>query len=94
MKTIKILWTGCLNCIRLETNIKSALERIWLQANIEKITNISDIMAYWVMWTPWLVIDEKVVSFWKVNDIDEIIELLTWWKSDNLYWWESDNLDW
>ena len=30
------------------------------------------------MWTPWLVIDEKVVSAWKVCDVEEIITLLNW----------------
>ncbi len=83
MKTIKILWTGCPNCIRLETNVKNALEKTWIQAHVEKITDITDIMTYWVMWTPSLIINEKVVSSGKVNEIDEIIELLNWWESDN-----------
>jgi len=78
MKTIKILWTGCPNCIRLEENVKLAVEKSWIEANIEKVTAIENIMAYWIMSSPWLVIDEKVVSVWKVNDIDEIISLLNW----------------
>ena len=78
MKTIKILWTGCPNCIRLEANVKSALEKSWIKADVEKVTDIADIMAYWVMGTPCLVVDEKVVSSWKVNEIDEIISILNW----------------
>ena len=73
---IKILWTGCPSCIRLEENVKIALDKIWKEANVEKITDIVDIMTYWVMWTPWLVVDNKVVSSWKVNSIEEIIEIL------------------
>jgi len=76
MKTIKILWTGCANCVRLENNVKQALEKVWMEAKVEKVTDIAEIMGYGVMWTPWLVIDEKVISSWKVNGIDEIIELL------------------
>lgn len=75
---IKILGTGCPNCVRLEANVKVALEKAWIEAKVEKITDIADIMAYWVMWTPGLVIDEKVISSWKVNDIEEIISILKW----------------
>lgn len=76
MKTIKILGTGCSNCVRLWDNVKIALEKSWINANVEKITDIADIMAYWVMGTPALVIDDKVVSSWRINEVDEIIELL------------------
>lgn len=76
METIKILWSGCPSCKRLEENVKLALEKIWLDVNIEKVTDLVEIMSYWVMWTPALVFDEKVVSYWKVNEIDEIIDLI------------------
>lgn len=75
---IKILGTGCPNCVRLEANVKVALEKAWIKSNVEKITDIADIMSYSIMWTPWLVIDEKVVSAWKVCDVEEIITLLNW----------------
>lgn len=78
MKIIKILWTGCPNCLRLEANVKVALEKSWIEANIEKITDIAEIMSYWVMWTPGLIVDEKLISSWKVNDVDEIISILNW----------------
>ena len=76
MKTIKILGTGCPNCIRLEENVKTALEKTWIEAKVEKITDIPTIMSYGIMSTPWLVIDDNVVSSWKVNDVDEIISFL------------------
>jgi len=78
MKTIKILWTGCPSCIKLENNVKQALEKSWIQANVGKVTDIPEIMSYGIMSTPALVIDEKVVSYGKVNDVDEIIKLLEW----------------
>ena len=89
MKTIKILGTGCPNCIRLEENVKLALEKSWIKANVEKVTEIEDIMAYWIMSSPWLVIDGNVVSAWKVNDVDEIISLLNW---DD--WEKKENGNW
>ena len=67
----------------MENNVKQALEKTWTKAQVEKITEIDDIMTYWVMWTPWLVIDEKVVSFGKVNTIDEIIEIIKWNKEND-----------
>lgn len=76
MKTIKVLWTGCPNCVKLQQNVKLAVEKIWIQVNIEKITDIADIMVYDIMSPPWLVIDEKVVSSWKVCEVDEITKLL------------------
>ncbi len=76
MKTIKILGTGCPNCIKLENNVKAAIEKMGIEANIEKITDIADIMTYDIMSTPGLVINEKLVSSGKINKVDEIISLL------------------
>jgi hypothetical protein len=79
MKNIKILWSWCPNCVRLENNVKLALEKSWIEANLEKVTDIWDIISYWIMSTPWLVIDEKVISSWKINEVDEIV----WFLKDN-----------
>ena len=73
---IKILWTGCTKCQQLESNVKTALEQSWVEATVEKITDIADIMAYGVMGTPALVIDETIVSSGKLNDVSEIIGFL------------------
>ncbi len=76
MKTIKILGTGCPNCAKLEANVKVALEKTGIKANLEKVTNMADIMSYNIMSMPWIVIDEKVVSSGKVLEVEEIINLL------------------
>jgi len=73
---IKILGSGCPNCTRLEENTKKALEDLNKKAEIEKVTDIEKIVEYGVMSTPALVIDEEVVSYGKVNEVNEIIELL------------------
>lgn len=73
---IKILGTGCPKCIKLEKNTLKALEDTDVSAEVQKVTDINQIMDYGVMMTPALVIDEKVVSAGKVLSPDKIKELL------------------
>lgn len=74
---IKILGSGCKSCITLTENTKTALEEMGVEAEIIKVTDYKEIMAYGVMSTPTLVIDEKVVSVGKSlkpKEISKIIE--------------------
>ncbi|WP_244834666.1 thioredoxin family protein [Clostridium sp. BJN0001] len=73
---IKILGTGCSNCKRLEENAKKAVEELGLDATIEKVTDIKDIMKYGIMKTPGLVVDEKVKVFGRVPTAEEIKKYL------------------
>lgn len=73
---IKILGSGCKNCATLTENTKVALKEVGVEAEVLKVTDFKDIMAFGVMSTPALVIDEKVVSFGKVLIPKEIIKLL------------------
>lgn len=73
---IKVLGSGCKNCITLKENIDVALEETGVEAEVIKVTDFQDIMAYGVMSTPALVIDEKVVSYGKVLKPKEISKLL------------------
>lgn len=73
---IKILGSGCSNCKRLEANAKAAIEELGLDATIEKVTDIKDIMKYGVMSTPALVVDEKVKVMGKVPSADDIKKYL------------------
>ena len=73
---IKILGTGCPNCKILEKNTKEAIEELNLKAEVEKVTDIKEIMEYGIMSTPALVVDEKVVSYGKVLSSEEIKKLL------------------
>ncbi|WP_147534287.1 thioredoxin family protein [Bacillus marasmi] len=72
---IKILGTGCKNCIILGENTEAALKELGMEAEIVKVTEIQDIMAYGIMSTPGLVIDEKVVSFGKVLKPKDIVRI-------------------
>jgi len=73
---IKVLGSGCRNCVNLKENTEMALKEAGMEAEIVKVTDIKDIMAYGVMSTPALVIDEKVVSFGKVLKPKEIVKIL------------------
>ncbi len=73
---IKILGSGCKNCVSLADNTKTALKELGMEAEIIKITDFADIASYGVMSMPALVIDEKVVSFGKVLKPKEISTIL------------------
>lgn len=73
---IKILGTGCSNCKKLQANAKEAAEKLGVNAEIVKVEEIKDIMAYGVMRTPAIVIDEKVKSYGKVASVEEIVKFI------------------
>lgn len=73
---IKILASGCKNCVKLRQNTEKALKDAGIEAEIIKIEDFKEIMKYGVMTTPALVVDEKVVSIGKVLKPKEIVELL------------------
>jgi small redox-active disulfide protein 2 len=74
---IKILGTGCSNCQLLEQKIKNALEELKIEAVVEKVTEIQDIMSYGIMGAPALVIDEEVKVYGRVPESDEIKKILS-----------------
>ena len=75
---IKILGTGCSKCDKLEKNLKKALKESDIDATIEKVEELKEIVRYGVMTTPALVINDKVVSVGKVLSAKEIKKFL-WW---------------
>lgn len=74
---IKILGSGCPNCVKLEANAKKALEELNMEAVVDKVTDIGLIMSYGVMGTPALVVDEKVLCYGRIPDVSEIKEMLS-----------------
>lgn len=73
---IQILGTGCAKCKLLEKNAREAVQELGISAEIEKVTNIDDIMAMGVMMTPALAIDDDVKVVGKVVTKDHIKELI------------------
>lgn len=73
---IKILGMGCCNCVKLYQTTQEAVKELGIQANIEKVENMAQIMEYGVMRTPALVINEKVVVQGRIPNKDEMKKLL------------------
>ncbi len=73
---ISILGPGCSKCELLTKNAKLAVEEMGLECEIEKITDIQEIMKYGVMMTPGLVIDGQVKSVGKALSVEKIKEHL------------------
>ena len=69
---IKVLGTGCAKCKKLYSNTEKAVKAAGVDATITKVENVEDIMAYSVMSTPALVIDEEVKVYGKVPSPKEI----------------------
>lgn len=77
MLTIKVLGSGCANCKKLEAVTRQVVEQMGIQAEVIKVTEYPDIMAYDVMSTPGLVVNEKVVSTGRIPSAAEITTWLT-----------------
>jgi small redox-active disulfide protein 2 len=77
MLTVKVLGSGCANCQKLEESALAAVAGLGVEAQIEKVTDIADIMSYSVISTPGLVINEKVVSSGRLPSVAEITTWLT-----------------
>ncbi len=75
MLTIKVLGPGCPNCQKVEAAAKSAVTNLGIEAEITKVTDYAQIMAYNVLATPGLVINEKLVS---AGRIPSDAEVMTW----------------
>lgn len=73
---IKVLGTGCVNCVRLEANVKTAIAELGMDAEVEMVKDVGDIMSYGVMSTPGLVVDEKVKVAGRVPSAEEIKTIL------------------
>ncbi len=74
---IKILGTGCAKCLALEKTIRETVQENEIQAEISKVEDIVEIMAYGIMTTPAMVVDGKVLVKGCVPSSKEIKELLT-----------------
>ena len=73
---IRILGTGCPKCHKLEEETRSAAAEMGLDCNIEKVTDLKDIMSYGVMMMPALVVDGEVKVVGKVPAREDIKKLL------------------
>lgn len=73
---IKVLGSGCSKCNKLEVNVKEALKEMNIEAEVIKVEDLKEIMAFGVMTTPTLVIDDDVKIVGKIASVKEIKKYL------------------
>ena len=77
MLTIKVLGSGCANCKRVEQIAHKVIADLGIEAEVIKITDYSEIMAYNIMSTPGLVINEKIISTGRIPTPAEVATWIT-----------------
>ena len=77
MTIVKILGSGCANCKKLEAVAREAATEAGIAAEFLKVTDMQAIMAYDLLSTPGLVIDEKLVSSGRIPTKAEVRQWLT-----------------
>jgi small redox-active disulfide protein 2 len=75
MMSIKVLGSGCANCVRVAEVARQAVSMLAAEAQVEKVTDPAEIGKYRILATPGLVIDEKVVC---AGRIPTTTEVTTW----------------
>ena len=76
MKKLQILGTGCSSCQRLFAHAEEAVRELGLEAELEKVEDLGQILASGVMQTPALAVDGEVVVMGRVPSIPELKGLL------------------
>jgi small redox-active disulfide protein 2 len=73
---IQVLGTGCAKCKALTANAEAAVRELGVEARVEKVADLREIVKFKVMATPALVLDGKVLAAGKVLPTDAIKRLL------------------
>ena len=76
MKKLQILGTGCPKCKKLTELAEQAAKELGIDYEIEKVTDIKDIMKFGIMMTPGLVVDGEVKAAGKIPSLEEIKRML------------------
>ena len=76
MKKIQILGTGCPKCKKLAENAEAAAKELGIEYELQKVTEINEIMKFGVMMTPALAVDGEVKVVGKIPSADEIIKMV------------------
>ena len=72
MKKLQILGPGCPKCRQLAANAEDAAEALGVEYEIEKVTDINEIVAFGVMMTPALAVDGEVKVAGEVPTVEEL----------------------
>lgn len=76
-KTIKILGTGCAKCQSMTQLVKEVVAANQIEATIEKVEDMMEIMKFDVMSTPALVINNTVTIKGRIPSKEEVLILFS-----------------
>jgi len=76
MKKIQILGTGCAKCQKLAAVADEAARALGVPYDLQKVTDLKQIMSFQVMSTPALVVDGKVKLSGRVPTVEEAKQLI------------------
>lgn len=75
-KSIKVLGPGCAKCKTTYNNALEAVRQTGIEADVEKIEDLQEMLKYNVLTTPVLIIDEVTKVKGRIADVNEIKQLL------------------
>jgi small redox-active disulfide protein 2 len=76
MKKLQVLGTGCPKCKKLAEQAEAAAQAAGIPYQLEKVTDLQEIMKFGVMMTPALVVDGAVKVVGKVPSVEDIRKML------------------
>jgi small redox-active disulfide protein 2 len=76
MKKLQILGAGCPKCKELAARADEAAQALGIEFELEKVTDVNDILSFGVMMTPALVVDGEVKIVGKVPGVEELKNII------------------
>ncbi len=76
MKKLQVLGPGCAKCVELAKRTEDAAKASGVDYELEKVTELNQIMSFGVMMTPALVVDGEVKVVGKVPSVEEIKKMI------------------
>ena len=77
MKKLQVLGPGCPKCVELAERTEEAARAAGGDYEVEKVSDLSKIIAFGVMMTPALVVDGQVKVVGQVPSVDEIKKIIS-----------------
>lgn len=76
MKKLQILGTGCPKCKKLAELTEQAAKELGISYEMEKVSEVGEIMKFGVMMTPGLAVDGEVKVAGKVPSVEDIKKMI------------------
>jgi small redox-active disulfide protein 2 len=73
---VKILGSRCVKCNTLEQKVRRLSEKHQLELEIEKVTDLKEMMAFGILMTPGLVVDGVLKSYGTIPNDEQLLKWL------------------